>query len=108
MKQSTIKKTYKEEFKVACLNKISFGYIAVGYILNIWGDYGNVCKIAVAVAIILFSAAIVFVTYCFVFLWLKCSKKINRKLEDDDLKRLGLKPDMECKSFEIPKTEKLE
>ena len=47
---------YKELFKVAMLNKISFGYIAAGYIINIWGDYSSVCKMYIAFAIVICSA----------------------------------------------------
>lgn len=42
----------------------------------------------------------------FVFLWIKNSKKNNRKIEDDDIKRQGLMPNIECEDIEIPsKTE---
>jgi len=93
------KKTYKEEYKVACLNKISFGYIAVGYIINIWGDCSSDWKIFVAFETVLNSILILFITYKETLLWMHFSKKVNMEISNDDLERLDIRPDYTTKSF---------
>ncbi len=91
---------YKEEFKVAYLNKISFGYIAVGYIINIWGDCSSDWKIFVAFETVVSAILILFMTYKGVLLWMYFSKKVNTKINNDDFERLDLRPDITTVSFD--------
>jgi len=93
-------KTYKEEFKVAYLNKISFGYIAVGYIINVWGDCPSFCKIIIVMVIVICSVLVMFLTYKGVLLWTHFSKKVNMKISNEDLERLGICPDFTTVSFD--------
>lgn len=93
-------KAYKEEFKVAYLNKISFGYIAVGYIINIWGDCSSDWKIFVAFETVVSAILILFMTYKGVLLWMYFSKKVNTKINNDDLERLDFRPDITTVSFD--------
>lgn len=93
-------KTYKEEFKVAYLNKISFGYIAVGYIINVWGDCSSFCKIIIVMVIVICSVLVMFLTYKGVLLWTHFSKKVNMKISNEDLERLGICPDFTTVSFD--------
>lgn len=93
-------KTYKEEFKVAYLNKISFGYIAVGYIINVWGDCSSFCKIFIVMVIVICSVLVMFLTYKGVLLWTHFSKKVNMKISNEDLERLGICPDFTTVSFD--------
>ena len=93
-------KTYKEVFKVAYLNKISFGYIAVGYIINVWGDCSSFCKTFIVLAIVICSVLVMSLTYKGVLLWMHFSKKVNTKVSNEDLKRLGIHPDFTTASFD--------
>lgn len=78
-----------DEFKLAWFNKISFSYIAIGYIIGIWGDledYNKFCSLLWIISIVIF---IMIISHCFI-------NKINKpdKITNDELEKLGLSPDI--------------
>ena len=93
-------KAYKEEFCRAYLNKFSFGYIALGYLLGVWGNSGNICAWNLTVGIILIVFLVMFITIKVVYFLVGHSKTVNKRIENKDLLELGIKPDVDCVTSE--------
>lgn len=90
---------YKKEYFLAYLNKISFGLIAGGYLMNVFGSAENICKTLAFVGILLFTPLIMFLSIrvaSFLVSHLKADDKITNK----DLKDFGIKPDMDFATSE--------
>lgn len=84
----------KDIFKVAYLSKVSFFYIALGYIIGILGENEGVSKIIIAIAIIGLTAIIIGASYFIVEQVLKHSKKVNKKLTKEELVEYNLQATM--------------
>ena len=80
---------FLNEFKLAWFNKISFFYIAVGYIIGIWGDLEDYNKFFALLWIISIVIFIMIISYFFI-------NKINQpdKITNNELEKLGLSPDI--------------
>lgn len=89
---------YKEEFKVALLNKLSFVYIALGYLLGVWGENGKTSKVLTTILVILSTIIIMFLSIIFIDLHLIKSKNIAREITNEDLKRLNIEPTVQFAS----------
>lgn len=82
----------RETFRTAYLNKISFGFIALGYLINIFGDLEGAFLPHVFIVIIFLTALLMTIAYFIVFLKIKYSKKINKPLTEDELLEYGIEP----------------
>lgn len=85
---------YKQEFRNAYLSKLSFFYIATGYLLGVWGKVEDECRIHVFFCIIFLTITIILLSYFVISLITKKSKKVNKPIELEDLKRLGIESDI--------------
>lgn len=85
----------KDTFRVAYLTKLSFAYIALGYIIGILGENEGVSKIIIAIAIIGLTAIIIGASYFIIEQVLKHSKKVNKKLTKKELEEYDLEATME-------------
>lgn len=85
---------YKQEFKNAYMNKLSFFYIATGYLLGVWGKVDEKCRLYAFLAIILLIIIIISLSNIIISKIIKRSKKVNKQIEIEDLKRLGIDPDI--------------
>ena len=83
---------YREEFKVAFLNKISFVYIASGYLFGVWGEIENASKLLSTFFIAIVTMTIMSISIFGITFYIKKSKNVGRKITNDDLKRLNLEP----------------
>lgn len=88
-------KALKDTFKEAYLSKFAFLFIAVGYVLGVFESPGNVCRELMAGIIVLVSVFIIAISHLIVCAILKFSKKVNRKLTNQELIALGIEPDIE-------------
>lgn len=89
------KKAYKQVFKSAYLNKFSFIYIFLGYLLGIWGTIEKESKSKATIFIILTTIVILTISNLLITLYVKKSKKVNREITNEDLERLQIQPDIE-------------
>lgn len=90
---------YKNEYVRAYLNKFSFGYIAGGYLLNVFGDTENACKWLVVICILLLTPLIMFFSLKGISFLVSYLKR-NDKITNEDLKAFDIKPDMEYMTSE--------
>ena len=88
------KEELKQTFKVAYLSKLSFFYIALGYLVGIWGENKELSNITITIAIIGVTAIIMLASYFIVEQILKYSKKVNKKLTCKELKEYGINSTM--------------
>lgn len=89
------KNAYKQEFKTAYLNKFSFAYIFLGYLLGVWGTVEKESKLMATLFIVLITFLILAVSNILIALFVKKSKKVNKEITNEDLERLHIEPDME-------------
>lgn len=89
------KSAYKYEYKTAYLNKCSFIYIFIGYLIGVWGIVDNTQRLWAFIFIIILTTLILFITNFVISLYLNKSKNINREITNNDLERLHLEPDIE-------------
>ena len=93
-------KEFVNTFKNAYLNKFSFCYIALGYILGIFGEVKKIDKYVIALFIIITTIIIIVITYVIVSIIAKQSKKINKKITPEELKKMNLEPNLSTISKE--------
>lgn len=86
---------YKEEFCRAYLNKFSFGYIAFGYLLGVVDKSSEVGVWELIIGIFLLAFFVMFFTIKGVNFFVEHSRNVNRKIENEDLLKLGVKPDID-------------
>lgn len=91
---------FKEIYKEAYLTKISFSFIAIGYFLSVFGSIENINKIYLVVYIVIVTMIIMVVAYFVVNIILKYSKKVNKDIDDEELKTIGIEPDFQNISSE--------
>lgn len=90
---------YRNEYILAYLNKLSFGYIAIGYLINVFGNTENVCKGLVVTSILFSSALIMFLSVKGTSFLINCLKA-NDKITNKDLNDFGIKPDVDFMTAE--------
>lgn len=90
---------YEKEYFLTYSNKLSFGYIAGGYLLNVFGDTENACKWFVVICILLLTPLIMFFSLKGISFLVSYLKK-NDKITNEDLKVFDIKPDMEYMTSE--------
>ena len=93
------KEVFRNCFREAYLNRVSFFYIALGYMLSVFGkndcnNYFIVCSF-----IILVTAFLMSVTHFIVKQVIARKKTINSEITDDELQELDIKPDMPSLSY---------
>lgn len=87
-------KELKNTFRIAYLNKFSFGFIAMGYLLGIYGDLNNANLLCVTIWVILGSLLLMAIAYILTSLILKFSKIAQRTLTEMELKQYDLEPNI--------------
>lgn len=83
----------KSTFRTAYLSKFSFGYIALGYILGIFGDINDSILYTI-IGIILGTIVLMVIAYWITSIILKHSKNANQELTKEELANYGLEPNM--------------
>lgn len=91
---------FKEAYRTSYLNKISFFYIGVGYLLGVFGEIGNSNKWITAGAIFIFSIILLFLTWLVTDMIISKSNVINQKISLEEMKEAGITPDMTSASTE--------
>jgi hypothetical protein len=94
------KEAFLEEYRNAYLNKCSFIYIAVGYVLGIFGELKPECKLVAFFMVVLLSMLIMFLSIFGSKFLVKIFIKKSGDITDDELKKLGIEPDLESISNE--------
>lgn len=84
----------KNTFRIAYLNKFSFGFIASGYLLGIYGNLKDTNLLFVMVGVILGSVVLMLIAYFSTSLILHFSKSIKQPLTEAELTKYGLEPNM--------------
>lgn len=94
----------KEIFKIAYINKISFIYIIIGYILGVFGEIGeNTYKSSIVLGIIVFGLILVLIGICIAKQKLISKEKKNPTFFDitnKDLDKLNVKDALELATNE--------
>lgn len=88
----------KETFKISYLNKFSFAFIALGYLINIFGDIDNSYLPAIFIGIIIFTMLFMLLAYFIVFIIIKYSKKVNRNLTEEEMLEYKIYPNLSSTS----------
>lgn len=91
---------FKEAYRTSYLNKISFFYIGVGYLLGVFWEIGNSNKWITAGAIFTFSIILLFLTWLVTDMIISKSNVINQKISLEEMKEAGITPDMTSASTE--------
>lgn len=90
---------YEKEYFLTYSNKLSFGYIAFGYLVNVFGNIENACKGIVFISILLCTVLIMVVSIKGLSFFVKHFKEKD-KITNDDLKTFDIKPDMDLMTSE--------
>ncbi len=91
---------FKEAYRTSYLNKISFFYIGVGYLLGVFGEIENSNKWVIAGVIFTFSIILLFLTWWVTDMIISKSNVINQKISLEEMKEAGITPDMTSASTE--------
>lgn len=91
---------FKEAYRTSYLNKISFFYIGVGYLLGVFGKIGNSNKWITAGVIFTFSIILLFLTWLVTDMIISKLNVINQKISLEEMKEAGITPDMTSASTE--------
>lgn len=91
---------FKEAYRTSYLNKISFFYIGVGYLLGVFGEIGNSNKWITAGVIFTFSIILLFLTWLVTDMIISKLNVINQKILLEEMKEAGITPDMTSASTE--------
>lgn len=84
---------FVNEYRLAYYSKISFGFIALGYFLGIFGNIGTANKCSVAFYVFVSIVILRIIALCFVECLIKC-KKVQQRITDSELKALGIEEDL--------------
>lgn len=90
---------FVDDYRVAYFSKISVCFIALGYLIGIFGDIGDYNRLFIALAVIVITVALIIVSYTCVKGLLK--KNSNKKISDEELESIGAKPDLELNKSKI-------
>lgn len=88
------KEELKETFKIARLNQFSFAYIALGYLINIFGDIDNSYLLDILISIVILTILLMLFAYFIVFIMIKHSKEINRDLTEEEMLEYKIHPNL--------------
>ena len=91
---------FKEAYRTSYLNKISFFYIGVGYLLGVFGEIGNSNKWITAGVIFTFSIILLFLTWLVTDMIISKLNVIKQKISLEEMKEAGITPDMTSASTE--------
>ncbi|MBR5091716.1 MAG: hypothetical protein IK093_20020 [Ruminiclostridium sp.] len=80
-----------ETYRIAYFSKVSVAFIAVGYLIGVFGDIGTGNRLLAAVSIIALTAVLIAIT---VLLVNKLVRNVS-KITNEELKAAGAEPDME-------------
>lgn len=94
------KLNFLDEYKNAYLNRLAFIYIALGYILGIWGEIGCFEKIKIFIFVVVFTIIIMAASYFFTYIFVHKSKKVNTAITNDELAKLNIDPTNDIVSIE--------
>lgn len=83
------KEEFKETFRNAYLNIFSFGYIALGYLISVFGETNN-DKWLLILYITLFAIFFMSLAYFIIFLIMKKSSKVNKELTLAELEKINV------------------
>lgn len=83
------KEELKETFRVAYLNRFSFGYIAFGYLISVFGETNN-NKWLLILYITLSTIIFMSLAYLIVFLIMKKSSKVNKELTLVEMQKINV------------------
>lgn len=93
-------KTFKDIYKTAYLTKFSFAYIALGYLLSIYGESSEVNRNCITILIIGCTILCILLAFGIVAMIMKYSKIVNKKVTYDELSKLDLEVDIVISSEE--------
>lgn len=82
---------FVETYRIAYFSKVSVAFIAVGYLIGVFGDIGTGNRLLAAVSIIALTAVLIAIT---VLLVNKLVRNVS-KITNEELKAAGAEPDME-------------
>ena len=83
-----------DTYRQAYLSKAAFLYIAMGYLLGVFGTTEGCSKLLLVIGIVLLTAFFMVIAYKVVEMILKRSKDVNTAITNEDLERLKIKPTM--------------
>lgn len=85
----------KSAFKNAYLSKFSFGFIALGYLVGVFGNIDNCSYLTVIIGIVALTLIFMGLAYLMTFLIVKYSHEVNKKMTNDELKKYNIEPTQE-------------
>ena len=88
------KKELKETFKIAYLNKLSFLYITLGYLMNVFGKTDDSQLLFVIIGIVFFTLLFMILAYFSVYLIIKFSKNVNDVLTEKEMVKYKIDPNI--------------
>ncbi len=83
---------FKETFRTSYLNIFSFGFIAFGYLIGVFGEIDCCNRWGIILGIILFTAIFMSLSYLIVNAIIKRSKKVNTELSVEELEKNNIEP----------------
>lgn len=86
------KEELKETFKTAYLNKFSFGFIALGYLIGVIGEIDYSYKLVIILGIIIFTLIFMILAYLIVHFIMKYSKEVNKELTEEEMIAYNIDP----------------
>lgn len=94
------KEDFRKEFKTAYLSKFSFAYIALGYLLGIYGEPSCDDRLVITIAVIAITLVLMAITLLVTHILLNTLKKVSREITSDELEKSGIEPDLVYMSAE--------
>lgn len=79
---------FKETYRTAYLNKLSFAFIAIGYLLGIFGKIGD--KLYAFVGIIVNTSLLIGIAFGISSLIVKYDKKANKLITYEEINKIGI------------------
>lgn len=97
--------SYNEEefintFREGYLNKFAVMYIAIGYFVGVFGEIGQSNRILIAFCVIIFTTILLMLTRNIIERILKKSSIVNVRITNEEMRQVGIEPDMESISRE--------
>ena len=89
------KDAFKETFKITYISKISFGCIALGYILGVFAENNNQNKLEILLWIIICTISIMLISYYAAKFMVFYNKSATTSITSEELEECGISPDVE-------------
>lgn len=89
------KSELKETFKIAYLNKCSFLFIALGYLIGVMGEMDNCNILDVMIKIVILTGVLMIFAYFIVYQIIKHAKKVNTILTKEEMTKYSIVPNIE-------------